>query len=215
MSSSSATTVTAVVPLRAGGKTRLGPQISLDHRTALAGAMLADVCAALRGAGIVRVVVAANGAAALDAAEGLDVEVLIDAPGSDGLNAAVTHAAGRVDAPGGLLVVAADLPRLRAADVARVLDAEGEVVVAPTGDGGTGGLLRRPTEVIATAYGPGSAQRHRRRALAAGVRCSTVVTEGFDDVDTVHDLQALRDADVGAVTRGVLSRFAAADRVAG
>jgi 2-phospho-L-lactate/phosphoenolpyruvate guanylyltransferase len=120
MSSPSAS-VTAVVPLRAGGKTRLGASVSLDHRTALATAMFVDVCGALAEAGVGRVVVAASGAAALRATEGLDVEVVPDPPSSAGLDHAVAHAAGGANHPGGLLVVAADLPCLRAGDFARLL----------------------------------------------------------------------------------------------
>jgi 2-phospho-L-lactate/phosphoenolpyruvate guanylyltransferase len=208
--SSSPGSVTAVVPLRAGGKTRLGPEVSAGHRTQLARAMLADVCGALREAGVGHVVVAANGAAAHAAADGLGVEVVTDPPTSTGLDAAVANAAGRLTASGGLLVVAADLPRLRAQDITRVLDAPGAVVIAPTGDGGTGGLLRRPADVITTAYGPGSAQRHRRLAAAAGVRCTTVASGGFDDVDTLHDLRGLDERAVGTAKRGIPVRLVVA-----
>jgi 2-phospho-L-lactate/phosphoenolpyruvate guanylyltransferase len=213
--SSSPGSVTAVVPLRAGGKTRLGPEVSPGHRTQLARAMLADVCDALREAGVGRVVVAANGAAASAAAEGLDVEVVPDPPTCTGLDAAIAHAAGHLTASGGLLVVAADLPRLRAHDVTRVLDARGTVVIAPTGDGGTGALLRRPADAIPTAYGPDSARRHRRLAAAAGLRCTTVASGGFDDVDTLHDLRGLDERAVGAATRGILPQLVAASRAAG
>lgn len=43
------------------------------------------------------------------------------------------------------------------------------VIVAATRDGGTAALLRRPPTVIATAYGPGSADAHVALAAAAGV----------------------------------------------
>jgi 2-phospho-L-lactate/phosphoenolpyruvate guanylyltransferase len=213
--SSPSTSVTAVVPLRAGGKTRLGASVSLDHRTALAAAMFVDVCGALTEAGVDRIVVAANGPAALHAAEGLDVEVVPDPPSSTGLDQAVAHAAGASTPPGGLLVVAADLPCLRARDVARLLASEADVVIAPTGDGGTGALLRRPADVIGTAYGPGSARRHRRLAVAAGVTCATVEATGFDDVDTLPDLRRLAAGNVGPATRRVLGRLGTDGRAAG
>jgi 2-phospho-L-lactate/phosphoenolpyruvate guanylyltransferase len=209
------TSVMAVVPLRAGGKTRLGAAVSRDHRTALAAAMFVDVCGALTEAGVGRIVVAANGPAALHAAEGLDVEVVPDPPSSAGLDHAVAHAAAGSTPTGGLLVVAADLPCLRPADVTRLLGSEAAVVIAPTGDGGTGALLRRPADVIGTAYGPGSARRHRRLAVEAGVTCDTVEATGFDDVDTLGDLRGLAGGDVGPATRRVLARLGMDGRAAG
>jgi 2-phospho-L-lactate/phosphoenolpyruvate guanylyltransferase len=206
---------TAIVPLRTGGKTRLAAALADDERAALAGAMLADVAAALAGACVGRVIVAAEGPAAIAAAETLRLEVVRDAPGSGGLDRAIEHAARTVAAGSALLVVAADLPRLQPDDVERLLQAPAAVVVAPTDDGGTGGLLRNPADVMGTAYGPGSARRHLGLARGAGHEAVTVRTAGFDhDVDTVADLLALRAADVGPATAGVLATLDLAGRAA-
>jgi 2-phospho-L-lactate/phosphoenolpyruvate guanylyltransferase len=201
----------ALVPLRSPGhgKTRLRHVLSTERRADLAGAMLADVVAALRAARIPRIVVAASGPAAVTAASALDLEVVLDDPQAAGLNAALTSAAARLGPIAELLVVAADLPRLTADDVRTVLESDAEVVVAPTRGGGTGGLVRRPGDRIATAYGTGSAQRHLDLADAVGARSRVVSTVGFrDDVDTGPDLTTLHDGPLGPATSRWLARHA-------
>lgn len=201
----------ALVPLRSpgDGKTRLRGVLSTERRAELAGAMLADVITALRAASLPRIVVAAGGAAAAAAASALDVEVVLDDPPVDGLNAAIASAASRLGPVDELVVVAGDLPRLTAEDVLTVLDSDAEVVVAPTRGGGTGGLVRRPGDRIATAYGSGSARRHLDLADAAGARACAVSRLGFaDDVDTPADLATLRDGPLGRATSRWLERHA-------
>ena len=103
-------------------------------------------------------------------------------------------ATGQLQVAGELLVVAADLPHLRGGDVDAVLAADTEVVVAPTRDGGTGGLLRRPPQVCSTAYGPRSATRHLAVARASGLRAARLEVAGFaHDVDVEGDLGRSRD----------------------
>lgn len=203
---------TVLVPLRAPGegKTRLSPALSADERAVLAAAMLEDVAAALRDAPVDRVVVVAGGPAAAQVARDLDLEVVLDPVGISGLDAALAAAARRIGVLDTLLVVTADLPRLRTADVSAVLDTDAEVVVAPTGDGGTGGLLRRPADAIATAYGPGSAARHLRAGSVGGRRTQRVERLGFrDDIDTARDLAALAVGPLGSATAALLPRIAA------
>ncbi|MFA9444782.1 2-phospho-L-lactate guanylyltransferase [Egicoccus sp. AB-alg6-2] len=208
----------ALVPLRAPGvgKTRLADALSPERRAALAGAMLADVCDALAVAAVDALVVVAGGEAAAAAACALGLEVVLDPPGCDGLDAALWAAQQRVGPVGALLVVTADLPRLAADDVTAVLDTDAEVVVAPTDDGGTGGLLRRPGDVMPTAYGPRSARRHRIEAAARGLRVATCHRPGFaTDVDTLGDLASLRTGPLGRATTAVLERWTYQDAETG
>jgi len=187
----------ALIPLRSPGqgKTRLRGVLSTDRRSALAGAMLADVATALRDAEVARIVVAASGPAAAAAASALGLEVSLDPPGSRGLDAAIGAATQRLGPVPSLLVVAADLPRLTGLEVRRVLDEDADVVIAPTRGGGTGGLLRRPGDRIGTAYGPGSGAAHASLARRAGARCATIALPGFEeDVDTEDDLRRLAAA---------------------
>lgn len=195
----------AVIPVRAPGKSRLGAVLAPDARVALSVAMLSDVVAALRGAGVARIVVAAADPATAAAAGDLGVEVHPDPPDGD-LNTAVDAACAAVaTAADRVLVVAADLPYLTAVDVGAVLTLDAAVVVAPTADGGTGGLLRHPPDVIPARFGPGSARRHLVAARARGVAARVVDVAGFRrDVDTPADLEALDPATVGAATAAVL-----------
>ncbi len=196
----------AIVPLRSpgAGKTRLAPALTRHTRAALAGAMLADVVAALRGAGV-ELVVAAGGAAAASAASALRADTIVDGPDVGSLDDAVEHARRRLGPVGALLVVQADLPTITADDVAALLAGDEAVVVAPTEDGGTSALLRRPPSVIGTAFGPDSGAAHRRLAEAAGIRPRLVHRPGLAlDVDVLDDLRRLRSRTVGPATAAVL-----------
>jgi 2-phospho-L-lactate guanylyltransferase len=202
--------VVALVPVRSPGvgKTRLAAELSPLERAELSGAMLADVTAALTGAAVDRVVVAASGPAAAAAGSALGAEVMLDPPGCRSLDTAVSAAAARLGPGGTLLVVTADLPRLSGADVDALLAVDAAVAVAATDDGGTGGLLRRPPVAIPTAYGRRSAARHLGLARRAGVASERVVIAGFrHDVDTWEDVLALREGHVGPATRAFLGRI--------
>jgi 2-phospho-L-lactate/phosphoenolpyruvate guanylyltransferase len=195
------------VPLKAldAAKQRLAATLSPEARRELAAWMFGRVAAACRGATAVgRVLAVAGDAAAAHVAAAHGVEVLLERrPGLD-------HALATADAAcapaAATIVVAADLPLVEPEDVDAVCAAGSVapiVVVAPTHDGGTGALLRRPPGIIAPAYGPGSAARHlalaraagsaacslRRRALAldiddaAGLRRAHAVAPGLVPVD--------------------------------
>jgi 2-phospho-L-lactate/phosphoenolpyruvate guanylyltransferase len=217
MSTSPAATTVALVPLRSPGvgKSRLAGTLTIEERAALAGAMLADVSAALGAAPIDRLVVAAGGPAAVAAASALGLETLRDPAGVRGLDGALAAAAARLGPVGTLLVVAADLPCLAAAEVERLLALDAEVAVAPTTDGGTGGLLRRPPDACRTGYGPGSARRHLALARSAGRRGVEVRLPGFaHDVDVAADLTRLTADDrptLGARTAAVLEQLDVAE----
>ncbi|WP_052666393.1 2-phospho-L-lactate guanylyltransferase [Nitriliruptor alkaliphilus] len=213
MSSSPRAATVALVPLRAPGvgKSRLAGTLSVEGRAALAGAMLADVAAALRSSPVDRIVVAAGGPTAIAAASALGLEALADPVGASGLDGALAAAAGRLGPVGTLVVVAADLPCLCAEDVTALLGHDAEVVVAPTSDGGTGALLRRPPDACPTAYGPGSGLRHLALARAAGRRTAEAALAGFaHDVDVAEDLVRLTAADLpplGARTAALLDQL--------
>lgn len=210
-------TVTVIVPLRSPGrgKTRLADALGPEHRAALAGAMFADVIAALQAAPVERILVAAGGPEAAAAASALGVDAHIDPPTVSSLDAAIAAAAARLDRGTELLVVAADLPRLTATDVGTLLAADAEVVVSPTHGGGTGGLLRRPADRITTAYGTASARRHQDLARTAGASFASVPTTGFRaDVDTSTDLAALRGGPLGPATSKLLAGWPDLDDLA-
>jgi 2-phospho-L-lactate/phosphoenolpyruvate guanylyltransferase len=144
------------------------------------------------------VVVVAGGPAAAAAAAALGLDALVDPPDTASLDGALRAAVGRLGPRPELLVVAADLPRLTAADLTAVRAADAAVVVAPTVDGGTGVLVRRPATSSRPATAPAPGTPPDARPAQPASPAATVVRAGAAyDVDTVADLTALRDAPVG------------------
>jgi 2-phospho-L-lactate/phosphoenolpyruvate guanylyltransferase len=212
------TSTTALLPLRSPGrgKTRLASVLTPGERAALAGAMLADVAAAFRDTSVDEVIVVAGGPTAAAAASALGLDVLLDPPDVSSLDGALGAAAARLGRRAGLLVVAADLPAVTSEDLEAVLARATDVVIAPTRDGGTGALLRRPGDAITTAYGRGSAARHRQLARTAGRTVSVVRRNGLaHDVDRRRDLTDLRRLTVGPATTRLLATLCAAEEAAG
>ena len=206
--------VVALVPLRTGGKSRLGTAIGSDARDALVLAMLDDVLAALAAAGVhdVRILAGNTPARAAALARGLPAIEDPSAPvGSDaagtGRDEAVDGPLGQGDAAlrravdAGLaavgsdrvrLVVAADLPRISGTELLTVLDDPADVVVVPTRGGGTAVLRLAAGVELASRYGAGSAQAHLAVAGALGLRATRLDLAGArHDVDGAGDLRAL------------------------
>ncbi len=195
--------VRAIVPLRSlrGAKRRLAPSLPDHQRRELVAWMAQRVLAALSAAETVaRTVVVAGDAEAAALAEAAGAQALrVPARGLD-------HALSTADAlapePPASLVVPADLPLARSGEVdrlCRALEGHGPgVALVATRDGGTGALLRRPGRVIATAFGAGSAQRHRDRAAAQGIPVRTLDLPGLaHDVDVPEDLAVVAKAHAG------------------
>ncbi len=202
----------ALVPLRAGGKSRLSGTLDAGARERLVLAMLDDVVAALRGGGVADVRVLAGDDAAADAAAVRGLPVLHD-PGAGGLRAAVDAGLAAVPDDRTRLVVAADLPGLRAADVAGLLAAADRVTVLPTQDGGTAVLLLPPCATVPARYGPGSAALHVDAARAAGHAAVLLApTAAAHDVDGPLDLAAAAGTGVGPATAATLAPDAARGR---
>jgi 2-phospho-L-lactate guanylyltransferase len=69
------------------------------------------------------------------------------------------------------------------------------VVIVPDRHGtGTNGLLLSPPDAIAPSFGPGSFERHRALALAAGMPCRVERPPSLLlDIDTGADLAVLRE----------------------
>lgn len=199
--------LTAVIPLKAlnQAKGRLSPALTPARRRSLATSMfhhVASVCLNAPGVDDVLVVAGDRAGASIATAAGARAVV---AP-RPGLHAALEHADALLAGVAATLVVAADLPLLRPDDIAAARAAAGmdsragpsraAVVIAPTRDGGTGGLLRCPGDVMGTAFGPGSATAHRVLAAEAGLVAGCLETDGFGlDLDTVGHLRDLADVE--------------------
>src|SRR3954449_4125514 len=177
-------------------KQRLGGAFS--DRPRLAGAMLADVLAALeRVPGLDELIIVTAEPAAAAAASESGAHVVHDPVGA-GQSAAAARgiAAARERGADRGLLVPGDCPALDAAEVARLLGRSESVVIVPDRHGqGTNALLLAPPGVMEPAFGPGSLARHAAlaRAAAASVKVCELPTLCLD-VDTPDDLAALRRA---------------------
>lgn len=215
----------AVLPVKRFGsaKQRLTPDgMSEGTRRALAEAMVTDVLIALRRSERVDRVLMVSGEPAAEAlAAGYDATVVADpedaghnAAAMLGIQAAVMLAAQRV------VLLPGDCPALVPAELDRLIDHAArpggpEVVVVPDRHGtGTNALILTPPDVMEPSFGEGSRRRHEELAAAAHAVCEVVEVPSLGlDVDTVADLDALRDAfgrlhGNAANTRGLLARFA-------
>ncbi|HEX4187916.1 MAG TPA: 2-phospho-L-lactate guanylyltransferase [Solirubrobacteraceae bacterium] len=199
----------AILPVKrfASAKQRLGASVSESLRLELARAMLSDVLAALAETTAIEltiVVTREESVAALAAAHGaLVVEDVADA----GQSAAAELGIGRALASGieRVLCVPGDCPALEPSELDALLDAGAgeprrpadsrEVVIVPDRHGtGTNGLLLCPCDAITPSFGPGSCERHRALALAAGLRCRVErLPSLLLDIDTGADLAVLRE----------------------
>lgn len=187
----------AIVPLKAldRAKERLSPRLDPEARRELASWMLHRVLDACATATLVgRIVVVAGDQAGVELATAGGAEALLQPV--PGLGPALELADAALAGAHATLVVAADLPLATGAELDRVVAAAPPgpaVVVAPTADGGTGALYRRPPGVIGTAYGPGSASAHLALARAAGVAAVRLDVPGLSmDIDTPEQLAQWR-----------------------
>jgi 2-phospho-L-lactate/phosphoenolpyruvate guanylyltransferase len=150
--------------------------------------------------------------------------LIVEDRDDDGQSAAVALGVSRALADGfaRVLCIPGDCPALDPSELDALLAAadarasslvRSEVVIVPDRHGtGTNGLLLTPPDAIEPAFGPGSCERHRALALAAGARCQIERPASLLlDVDTGEDLAALRDrldatSAAAARTRAVLGQ---------
>ena len=204
----------ALVPVKgfATGKSRLAAALGRATAEALARAMLEDVLAALaRVPGLVQRAVVTPDPEVAAAAERAGARALC---GDDaGPDDAVTRAARELGpaCADGLLVVLGDVAGARPEDLARMLEALAagpapRAVLAPSLDGGSAALARRPPDAFPTSFGPDSARRHREAAAAAGVPLVELALPSLAiDLDDEADLHAfLAGPGDGPRTRALL-----------
>jgi 2-phospho-L-lactate/phosphoenolpyruvate guanylyltransferase len=171
-------------------KLRLSEKLRPGDRRRLGLAMLADVLRATEKWQSRLIVTADPDAEAVGLAFGCS---LVEDPGS-GLNAALeagTRAALEAGAAS-LLILPSDVPMASADDVTSLFAYQEQVVIAPSQDGGTNALLRRPPAAIALRFGPRSAEAHRRAAEEGFLSCRTVeLSSLLLDIDRYADLVQL------------------------
>ncbi len=217
----------AILPVKsfALAKRRLGQSVTETLRAQLATAMVGDVLVALAETeAIALTIVVTREDSVAEAALRQGALVVTDAAEA-GQSAAVELGIERALARGieRVLCIPGDCPALDPAELETLLRAgdgdaptsarggggePSEVVIVPDRHGtGTNGLLLAPPDAIAPSFGPGSCERHRALALAAGV---TVRLEQpaslLLDIDTGADLEALRERLSGESTRAPRTR---------
>lgn len=202
--------LTALVPLRSvddPGKTRLAGYLGATQRGELVAAMFFDVVDTLRSADVTDVVVLAGDRSAARIAEDCGCAVVPDPPGGPtGLAEVVAVGRRRVGPELDTLVVMPDLPALTPGEVRRLGSSTAPVAIAPTDDGGTGGLLLRGRVSVGLRFGPHSASHHAMACMQAGLTFEWSRSPGFAlDVDTPEDLLRLPHDRLGPAARELLS----------
>jgi 2-phospho-L-lactate guanylyltransferase len=182
-------------------KTRLRGALGPAARERLAAAMLDDVlAAAVATSWPVLIVTDARSIQARAHAAGVRATVVSARGTRDGARRGVNRALR--DGARAVLIVAADVPLVRATDLRRIAAAgrRSEIVIVPDrGRSGTNALYLRPPSRIAPRFGPASFAAHREAAGAAGR--VLVIPRLALDVDTPADLDALRRLKRGAGRR--------------
>lgn len=196
-------------PLRA--KSRLAPDLPPASRALLARAMFEDLLDAACAAGGAQVLVVSESAVLCALAEERGATALMRP--ARGTNAAAESARSALSARGqGVLILHADLPCARPADVAALLRAQGIVIVPDRRRAGTNALLVPAGSALRPRFGPGSFARHVAAARATGEPWRAAVLPRLAlDIDTTADLRALRRAGqrIGTATRAALHEIGA------
>jgi 2-phospho-L-lactate guanylyltransferase len=213
--------IAALLPAKAldRAKGRLAALLTEDERRQLALAMLEDVVKALQAVPeIDSVAVISPDAEVLDAARTLAAEAIEEPPSVRGLNQALAHGLSVMSSrPDALLVVLADVPAVKPADVKEVLDAlppDRGVVIAPSSAKGTSALALRPPDVIPFRFGEQSFQNHKREAAARKIQHTIVRNEALaNDIDEPADLKRLLEHPAETATHRLLARLGVAGRL--
>ncbi|MEX0683167.1 MAG: 2-phospho-L-lactate guanylyltransferase [Dehalococcoidia bacterium] len=209
----------ALVPAKTldKAKGRLAALLSEDERRQLALAMLEDLLRTLQGVRVVESVsVVSPDAAVLSLARELGATAIEEPASVRGINQALTHALGTMDAtPESLLVMLADVPEATPGDVEALLAAlpERGIAICPSPDKGTSALALRPADVIRFHFGEGSFTLHKREAAARGIAAEVVRIESLSrDVDSPEDLRGLLSRPAETATHRLLAALGIAGR---
>ena len=193
--------IVPVKPLRRG-KSRLSKVISAEERADLNQYLLEHTIRVLSSVDeIETVLVISRDTEALALARDLGART-VQEYGSPGLNTALTRAVEIARSYGtcGILIIPADLPRLDAEDIRKILDHRKNppvVVIAPDRKKeGTNALFISPPDLIEFKYGKGSFEKHSKAARDAGVRLEVCDLASLElDLDEPEDL-ALIEAEL-------------------
>jgi len=218
-----------LIPVKqlSAAKVRLGEQLSREERRALVLAMLGDVLATVRTAGLEASVLSPD-PEVLSFASEREVWALPEWPGAASLNQAIEYALESTlaksdslifllaDTP---LVTADELQALMVAGMARAAEPRagdrGVALATDAAGKGTSALFVHPPEAIPTRFGLNSAALHAAEARARGIPYDILRLPGLGlDVDTAADLQALAAAPPRTRTQELLVELGIPERLA-
>jgi len=203
----------AVVPIKhlSKGKTRLASRLEREALELLCLAMLRDILAALQKTpSLDRVAVVTPDPSVAQATRAAGaIALLRDDPGlNESIDAAIAEVGGADESA---LVVLGDVAGVLPEEVERLFEtiAHGgpAAALAPSRDGGTAALLRKPAGAIPSRFGPQSAEAHRAAAAERGVPFHEVALASLDiDLDRPEDIDDfLARPGGGAETRRTLA----------
>jgi 2-phospho-L-lactate guanylyltransferase len=191
------TSLAVLIPVKSSGaKSRLSKVLSEPERREFATLLLTGVLGALGRANLIdSSYVISSDRRALGLATRMGAGAISEDKDA-GVNSAVTRGIAETGAPGTVLVIPADLPLLRAAEVRRLIALESaglDVVIAPSSTfDGTNALLFPTVPGLDLSYDNDSFWNHivagARKGLSVGVSC----TRGLMfDIDSPEDLKTL------------------------
>ena len=203
----------AILPVKrfSNAKQRLGASVADPLRLDLVRAMVGDVLSALHRCATIDLTIVVTNEESVAAAARYQGAIVVADSAEAGQSAAVALGISRARAESAerVLCIPGDCPALDPAELDELLGtsraggaAEGEaavsggtVVVVPDRHGsGTNGLLIAPPGAISPSFGPGSCERHRELARAAGASCRLERPASLLlDIDTGEDLAVLRE----------------------
>ena len=219
----------AVLPVKrfSQAKQRLGASVGEQRRLQLAPAMVADVLLALSECERLALTIVVTGEESVAGAARSLGAVALEDGAEQGQSAAAAIGVRHALAEGyqRVLCVPGDCPAMNPAELDALLATRsaprgsrgprstphpGEVVIIPDRHGtGTNGLMLTPPDAILPSFGPGSFERHRELARAAGVSCRVERPPSLLlDIDTGSDLAVLRDRLSGDPARAPRTRAA-------
>jgi len=209
----------AILPVKrfSLAKQRLGATVDDPLRAELARAMVGDVLLALSRSSAIDLTVVVTNEPSVAAAVGYVGAIVVPDTAEDGQSAAATIGIERALSEGAerVLCVPGDCPALDPDELNTLLDFEtgaqpagAAVIIVPDRHGtGTNGLLLTPPNAISPSFGPGSCERHRELAAAAGARVRIEpVPSLLLDIDTGEDLAKLRERLAGERVRAPRTR---------
>jgi 2-phospho-L-lactate guanylyltransferase len=191
-------TIWAIVPVKPlrRGKSRLAGLLSEEQRTRLNRFLLEHILSTLNEISeIEHTLVVSRDPAALALTRGMGGRTVLE-DGAPQFNTAIQRATLVAQAQGAraVLILPADLPLVEPDDLTTLLmqgDNPPVVVIAPDRRlDGTNCLFINPAGFIEYGYGPGSFQRHSKRATDAGARLEVINSVHLGlDLDLPEDLE--------------------------